>query len=67
MFIKLNNDKLINLYWLDDVQKEDVTTDGVTTYYIAYIMVNGAKTLEEYNSEASRNTAYTTLVNSLIS
>ena len=67
MFLQLNNDKLINLYWLDDVQKEDIDNNGVITYCLSYIMVNGTKYLEEYANEATRNSAYTTLINKLIS
>ena len=65
MFIQLNDDRLINLYWLDDVQKKNITENETTTYYLAYIMVNGTEYLEAYDDENTRNTAYTTVIDKL--
>lgn len=66
MFIQMEDGKLINLYYLDDVQKGQILDGDTITYTIEYIMVNGVKRVDTYAAESARNTKYDTVITKLV-
>lgn len=67
MFIQLNDGSLINTDYLDNLEKHDIDNAGTMEYYIYYILTNGSKRKELYNSESDRDDAYTSIRTSLLS
>lgn len=57
MFIQLNDESLINLYWLDDIVIDEYDDTKVN-----YIYVNGTKKSEQFNDASSASSRRTQVI-----
>lgn len=54
MFITIN-DKPYNKFSIQSYHTKDIVEDGVTSYNIVYILVNGILIIESFDSDSARS------------